>query len=98
MRTRGSKGRKPASRRENAPMITTTRPRMLARFAGLFYLAIIICAAFAYQVVRARLVISTDMPLTIANLQSHEQLYRLGFAAAVITVVSNLPVGLLLSE
>lgn len=79
-------------------MIITTRPRMLARLAGLFYFIIIVSAAVAYQFIRARLVISTDMPLTIANLQAHEQLYRLGLALAVVTVVSNLPVGLLLYE
>ena len=79
-------------------MITTERPKVLARLAGASYIAIIIFAAIAYVGVRDSVVIPTDMPHTIANLQAHQQLYRLGFASAVLTVICNLPLGLLLYE
>jgi hypothetical protein len=38
------------------------------------------------------------MPQTAANILAHERLYRTGFAAAVIVVVCNPPLGLILYE
>src|SRR5262245_5106494 len=38
------------------------------------------------------------MARTAANFVAHEQLYRLGFAAAVIVVICNLPMGFILFE
>ena len=79
-------------------MKVTNHPRVLARLAGASYLAIIVFAALAYVGIRGRIVISTDMAQTISNLQLHEQLYRIGFSAGVITVVCNVALGLLLYE
>jgi hypothetical protein len=72
-------------------------PRIIARIAGVFYLAIIVCAVFAYMVARARLIVPADMARTAANLLANEQLYRAGFSAAVIVVVCNPPLGVLLN-
>jgi hypothetical protein len=38
------------------------------------------------------------MAQTAANFLAHEQLYRYGFACAVIVVICNLPLGLILFE
>jgi hypothetical protein len=63
-----------------------------------FYLIIIVSAVFAYIYVRGRMIIPGDMARTAANLLAHERLYRLGFSAAVVTVVCNPPMGLILYE
>jgi hypothetical protein len=76
----------------------TERPRLLARVAGVFYLIIIVSAVFAYIYVRGRAVIPGDMAQTAANILAREQLYRLGFSSAVVTVICNPPMGLILYE
>jgi hypothetical protein len=73
-------------------------PRLMARIAGAFYVIITACALFAYLYVRGRVIDIDDLARTAANLAAHEQLYRLGFAAAVIVVVCNLPMGFILTE
>ena len=79
-------------------MIFTDHPRLLARVAGAFYLIITACALFAYLYARGRVIVPTDMAQTAANMIAHERLYRLGFSAAVVVVVCNLPLGLILFE
>jgi hypothetical protein len=78
-------------------MTFTEYPRLLARVAGALYLTITACALFAYLYVRNQ-VIGDDMAQTAANFVAHEQLYRSGFAAAVIVVVCNLAMGFILFE
>lgn len=79
-------------------MTVTEHPRLLARVAGVFYLIIIVFAMFAYKYVRGQVIIPGDMAQTAANMLAHERLYRLGFTAAVVVVVCNLPVGWILFE
>lgn len=79
-------------------MAFTEHPRVLARVAGVLYLIITACALFAYMHVRGELLDTDDMAQTVANLAAREQLYRWGFAAAVIVVVCNLPMGVILFE
>jgi Domain of unknown function (DUF4386) len=82
-------------------MITTRtlqNPRLMARAAGVFYLIITVCALFAYLHVRGQVIDVDDMARTAANFTAHEQLYRWGFAAAVIVAVCNLPMGLIIAE
>jgi hypothetical protein len=76
----------------------TEHPRSLARVAGVFYWIIIVSAAFAYMYVRGGVVVPGDMAQTANNILAHEQLYRLGFSAAVVTVLSNPPMGFILYE
>ena len=79
-------------------MNLTEHPRLLARIAGALYLIITGCALFAYLYVRGQVIVTDDMAQTAANFVAHEQLYRLGFAAAVIVVICNLPLGLAFFE
>jgi hypothetical protein len=81
-----------------APMTFTEHPRLLARIAGALYLIITGCALFAYLYVRNQVIVADDMAQTAANFLTHEQLYRLGFSAAVVVVICNLPMGLILFE
>jgi hypothetical protein len=79
-------------------MNLTKHPRLLARIAGALYLIITGCALFAYLYVRNQVIVADDTAQTAANFLAHERLYRLGFAAAVIVVICNLPLGLILYE
>jgi hypothetical protein len=81
-----------------APMTFTEHPRLLARIAGALYLIITGCALFAYLYVRNQVIVADNMAQTAANFLAHEQLYRLGFSAAVVVVICNLPMGLILFE
>src|SRR2546430_3212770 len=79
-------------------MTYTEHPRLLARIAGLFYLIITTLALFAYLYVRGQVIVASDMAQTAANMVAHERLYRMGFSAAVIVVICNLPLGLIFYE
>jgi hypothetical protein len=74
-------------------MTFTEHPRLMARIAGAFYVVIIACALFAYAHVRGQLILPANMAQTASNVVAHQQLYRLGFSAAVIVVICNLPLG-----
>src|SRR6201999_3217747 len=87
-----------AAESEEFSMNLTGHPRLLARIAGALYLIITGCALFAYLYVRGQVILTDDMARTAANFLAHEQFYRLGFAAAVIVVICNLPLGLILFE
>jgi hypothetical protein len=79
-------------------MNLTEHPRLLARIAGALYVIITGCALFAYLYVRNQVIVADNMAQTAANFLAHEQLYRLGFSAAVVVVICNLPMGLILFE
>jgi len=79
-------------------MTFTEHPRLLARVAGAFYLIITACALFAYLYVRGHLIDTGDMARTADNIVAHEQLFRIGFTAAVIVTICNLPLGFILYE
>ena len=79
-------------------MSFTNHPRFLARVAGGFYLIITAFALFAYLYVRGQVIVPGDMAQTATNLLAHEKLYRLGFSAAVVVVICNLPLGWILFE
>jgi len=78
--------------------MTLQHPRLMARLAGVFYLVITACASFSYLYVRGQVIDVDDMARTAANLVAHEQLYRLGFVAALIVVICNLPMGFIVCE
>jgi hypothetical protein len=79
-------------------MTFTDHPRLLARIAGVLYVIIITLALFAYLHVRGQLIVPTNMAQTATNVVAHEQLYRLGFSAAVVVVICNLPLGWIFYE
>ena len=74
-------------------MTFTDHPRRLARIAGAFYVTIIVCGVFAYRHVRGELIVPADMAQTASNVVTHERLFRLGFSAALIDTLCNLPMG-----
>lgn len=62
---------------------------MIARVAGVLYLAIFVCGLFAELVVRTRLIESGDAAATAGNILADEWLYRLGFAADIVVVLAD---------
>ena len=78
--------------------IAEASPRLKARIAGAFYLLIFISAPFAEFFVRGRLVVYGDAAATATNILAHESLYRLGFAAELITLVCDAAVALIFYE
>lgn len=70
--------------------------RQQARIAGGLYLLVIVLGAFAEIGVRQGLVVSGDSAATAAAIRAHEALFRLGFAAEMMTNVLAIPVTLIL--
>ena len=79
-------------------MTFTEHPRLLARAAGAFYLIITAFALFAYMHVRGQLIDTGDMARTADNIVANEHRFRIGFTAAVIVTICNLPLGFILYE
>ena len=73
-------------------------PRQLARIAGALYLINIVLGAFATAIVPAIVVVSGDAAATAHNIQTHEQLYRLGLVAHLVVTVTNVPLALIFYE
>jgi hypothetical protein len=78
--------------------IAGTSPRTLARIAGALYLINIILGAFAIGIVPATLVVAGDAAATTHNIQTHELLYRLGLAAHIVVVATNIPMTVVFYE
>jgi hypothetical protein len=70
-------------------------PRLKARIAGVLYLTSAMAYSFADNSVRGKLVVSGDAVATAHNILSHLSLYRLGFAAELISVVLYITVTLI---
>lgn len=70
-------------------------PRLAARAAGMLYLIVILCGAFAEAYVRQRLVVPGDAAATAANILANEQLYRLGFVADLVPLLCNVVLAVL---
>src|SRR5262249_28421273 len=70
-------------------------PRQLARIAGGLYLLNIVFGAFAIGYVPAAIVVPGDAAATTQNLLAHELLYRLGFVAHLITLLTNIPLAVI---
>ena len=79
-------------------MNLTKHPRLLARVAGVFYLALIVSAMWSYRYVRGELIVGGDMTKTVANIVAHQQLYRMGISAAVVTMLCDTAMGALLYQ
>jgi len=75
--------------------IAQASPRLKARIAGLLYVIAGTAYTFADGSVRGKLVISGDAAATAHNILAHEPLYRLGFAAELISAVCFIAVTLL---
>ena len=78
--------------------ITEASPRLKARIAGIFYLICGMAYSFADGTVRGKLVVAGDAAVTAHNILTHEPLYRLGFAAELVSAVCYITVTLLLYD
>ena len=73
---------------QRAPAIS---PRLEARIAGVLYLLVILLGGFAEVGVRQGLVVPGDATATAFAIQAHTDLFRLGFAAEMMTNVLAIP-------
>ena len=83
---------------EMTKRIAGTSPRLKARIAGVFYLICGWAYSFADGSVRGKLIVSGDAAATAHNILAHQSLYRLGFAADLVSAVCYITVTLLLYD
>jgi hypothetical protein len=72
-----------------------TSPKVIARIAGWLYLVVIAGGIFEELFVRSALIVRGDAAATATNILAHEMLYRFGFAAAILTLLINVPLTLI---
>ncbi|MDE1987195.1 MAG: DUF4386 domain-containing protein [Alphaproteobacteria bacterium] len=70
-------------------------PRATARWAGLLYFVNAACGLWAEVFVRAKVIVSGDAAATAANILANQTLYRSGFAADLVSMVTELFIALL---
>jgi len=70
----------------------------LARAAGFLYLIIIIAGGFAEAFVREGLTVSGNAVATAHNILASEQMYRYGFVADLVVLISGIFLTLIISE
>jgi hypothetical protein len=70
-------------------------PRFEARVAGALYLLVILLGGFAEVAVRQGLVTAGDPGATAQAIMAHQGLFRLGFAAEMMTNVIDIPLTLI---
>jgi hypothetical protein len=75
--------------------LTPVTPRLEARIAGLLYVLVILLGGFAEVGVRQGLVVNGDPGATARAIMAHKGLFRLGFAAEMITNVIAIPLTLI---
>ena len=67
-------------------------PRLEARIAGGLYILVIVFGAYAELIGREGFVVANNPVATLAAIQAHAQLYRLGFLAEMVTNILAIPV------
>lgn len=82
-----------------APSSTSERStvsylNMLARFAGILYVVIIIAGMFADGFARPSLIIDGDASATASNIASSEGLFRMSIVADLVMIMSDVAIGL----
>jgi len=78
--------------------LAKSSPALKARLAGLAYLICGTAYTFADGSVRGKLVVAGDAAATARNILGHQSLYRLGFAADLVSVLGYIAVTLLLYD
>ncbi len=73
-----------------------TRPKAVARTAGLLYLAVVVLGGWAELFVRGSVHVPGDATATAANIVNHEALFRWGLAADVLMATVFVFLGLAL--
>jgi hypothetical protein len=71
-------------------------PLVYARLVGWLYLVIIACGLFSELFVRSSLVVPGDSAATAGNIMASEGLFRIGFAADSIMLLSDVALAVLL--
>lgn len=74
---------------------TQTPPLAYARIAGLLYLLIIVFGVFSEAVIRSNLIVKGDAAATAANILANQALFRAGFAADIIMLLSDVAIAVL---
>jgi hypothetical protein len=72
-------------------MSALSSPRLEARIAGALYVLVIIFGAYAELVGRQGLIVTGDPVATLRAIGAHQQVYRLGFMAEMITNILAIP-------
>ena len=67
-----------------------TSPQLYARMAGVSYLVGALLSVLGQMVVLGMIVVSGNAKATVANMLSHESLFRLGFVLSIMTVPFHL--------
>jgi len=75
---------------------TEVSPQTYARVGGLLYLFVIVAAGFAEAYARGKLIVSGDAAATASNIQAHETLFRLGFAADLSNLACDMALAVIL--
>jgi hypothetical protein len=70
-------------------------PARYARIAGFLYLLIIVFGVFGELVIRSRLIVTGDAAATAVNILASESLFRFGFAADSIMLLSDVAIAVL---
>ncbi|MBL7996585.1 DUF4386 domain-containing protein [bacterium] len=66
-----------------------TSPQFYARVCGVLYLIMIVAGGFAEMFVREGLTVSRDAAATAQNILASEQVYRIGFVADLVCLISG---------
>ena len=66
-----------------------------ARLAGLLYLVIIVCGIFSEVGIRSRLIVPGDAAATAVNIATSAGLFRIGFAADALMLLSDVAIAVL---
>lgn len=69
--------------------IIETSPQIYARVCGVLYLIMIMTGGFAEVFVREGLTVSRDAAATAQNILASEQMYRFGFVADLVCLISG---------
>jgi len=72
-----------------------TSPLVYARTAGFLYLIIIVFGIFSEVFIRGSLIVEGDATATAANILAAEGLFRFGFAADLIMLLSDVAIAIL---
>src|SRR5882757_1243712 len=69
--------------------------KTIARLGGLLYLINIVFGIFAIGYVPSIIIVSQSSSLTAQNIITHETLYRMGRAAHLIILLTNVPLAVI---
>jgi hypothetical protein len=87
------------TQKHDATIVTSqggTSPQVYARTAGAFYQTIFVLGLFSEIVVRGSLVDPASAGATAENIAGSEGLFRIGFVADLVMVISDVAVGVLM--